>query len=110
MFNPFLAASIQLLISTASHAVKEAQTYLSLVVFAPMAVGMFMVFSPAAKWAWLGWIPLVGQQLQLEAAMSGYNSGWLEALTLGLLTVFLAILGLKVSTNRLRRDEILYGN
>jgi sodium transport system permease protein len=42
---PFLAASIQLLISTLSRGVKEAQTYLSLLVFLPMGIGMFLVWS-----------------------------------------------------------------
>jgi sodium transport system permease protein len=107
---PLLAAAMQLLISTASHAIKEAQTYLSLVVFAPMGVGMFMVFSPAAKHAWLGYLPIVGQQLQLEAWFNGQAFGVWEPLALGYLTLALTFLALMAATNRLRRDEILYGN
>jgi sodium transport system permease protein len=107
---PLLAAAIQLLISTASHAVKEAQTYLSLVVFAPMGVGMLMVFSPLAKHAWLGYMPIVGQQLQIEASFNGHASGIWPPLVLGYLTLASAFLALMAATNRLRRDEILYGN
>src|SRR5258707_2868596 len=40
---PLLAASIQLLLSTACRSVKEAQTYLSMVAFLPMGIGMFLV-------------------------------------------------------------------
>jgi sodium transport system permease protein len=107
---PLLAAAMQLLISTASHAIKEAQTYLSLVVFAPMGIGMFMVFSPAAKHAWLGYLPIVGQQLQLEAWFNGQVFGVWQPLALGYLTLALTFLALMAATNRLRRDEILYGN
>ena len=107
---PLLAAAMQLLISTASHATKEAQTYLSLVVFAPMGVGMFMVFSPAAKHAWLGYLPMVGQQLQLEAWVNGQPIGLWQPVALGYLTLALTFLALMAATNRLRRDEILYGN
>jgi sodium transport system permease protein len=107
---PLLAASIQLFISTASHAVKEAQTYLSLVVFAPMAIGMFLVFSPSAKHEWLTYLPLVGQQMQLESLMNGREIGTLPPLVLGIVTVILVVLVLRISTNRLHRDEILYGN
>ncbi|HKF01645.1 MAG TPA: ABC transporter permease subunit [Candidatus Sulfotelmatobacter sp.] len=107
---PLLAAAMQLLISTASHAIKEAQTYLSLIVFAPMGVGMFMVFSPAAKHAWLGYLPIVGQQLQLEAWFSGQPIGLWQPLALGYLTLALTFLALMAAANRLRRDEILYGN
>ena len=107
---PFLAASIQLLISTVSRAVKEAQTYLSLIVFLPMGIGMFLVFSPAGKQAWCNFLPLVGQQLQLEALMKGQGISFLEPIGLGCLTVALAIAILLVAANRLQRDEIIYGN
>lgn len=105
-----LAAAVQLLISSASHAVKEAQTYLSLVVFAPMGVGMLMVFSPLAKHAWLSYFPIVGQQLQLEAWFNGQASGLWQPVVLGYLTLASTLLALMAATNRLRRDEILYGN
>ena len=105
-----LAAAAQLLISTASHAAKEAQTYLSLIVFAPMGIGMFLIFSPAARHAWLSYLPLMGQQLQLEAWVNGGAIGFVRPLMLAWLTLSFAFLLLLVSTNRLRRDEILYGN
>jgi|CZKD01.1.fsa_nt_gi sodium transport system permease protein len=107
---PFLAASIQLLISTVSRGVKEAQTYLSLIVFLPMGIGMFLVFSPAAKRAWCNFLPLVGQQLQLEALVNGQGISLFEPVVLGCLTVALAIGILLATANRLQRDEIIYGN
>jgi sodium transport system permease protein len=107
---PFLAASIQLLISTISRGVKEAQTYLSLLVFLPMALGMFLVFRPAARQAWLGVVPLVGQQVQMEAMMNGRDEGLFNPIVLGCLTVALAIVVLLIAADRLQRDEIIYGN
>jgi len=107
---PFLAASVQLLISTVSRGVKEAQTYLSLIVFLPMGIGMFLVFSPAAKQAWCNFLPLVGQQLQVEALMNGQGISLFEPIVLGCLTVGLAIVILLAAANRLQRDEIIYGN
>ena len=47
-----LAASLQLLISTICRAAKEAQTYLSMLMFLPMGLGMFQVFFPAAARGW----------------------------------------------------------
>jgi sodium transport system permease protein len=107
---PLLAASIQLLISTISRGVKEAQTYLSLVVFLPMGLGMFLVFSPAARQAWLNVVPLIGQQLQMEALMNGQAVAFVEPILLGCLTVVLAVVLLLVAANWLQRDEIIYGN
>jgi sodium transport system permease protein len=107
---PFLAASLQLLISTISRGVKEAQTYLSLAVFLPMGIGMFLVFSPAARQAGLSVVPLVGQQLQMEALMNGRAVAFVEPLVLGCLTLVLAICVLLAVADRLQRDEIIYGN
>ena len=107
---PILAASIQLLLSTACRSVKEAQAYLSMIVFLPMATGMFLVFFPAARRAWFRFLPLVGQQLDLQQLMDGRDVPLLQSIVLGCLTLALAMLVIQVSANRLQRDEIIYGN
>lgn len=84
---PFLAAAVQLSISTISRGVKEAQTYLSLVTFVPMGIGMFLVFCPSAGQVWCRYLPLVGQQLQLEALVSNRGVTWLQPVVLGYLTL-----------------------
>ena len=106
----FLAASIQLLISTVCRGVKEAQTYLSLIVFLPMGLGIFLVFSPASRRTWCDFLPLVGQQSQLEALVNGREVAIFEPIVLVGLTVALAILILLVAANQLQRDEIIYGS
>lgn len=107
---PFLAASIQLLISTTCRGGKEAQTYLSLVVFAPMGMGMFLVFSPAARRPWFNFLPLAGQQLQLQAAIDGAPLGLWQPIVPAYLTITLALFVLLAAANRLQHDEIIYGN
>ena len=105
-----LAASIQLLISTVCRAAKEAQTYLSMLVFLPMGLGLFQVFFPAAARGWFAFLPLVGQQLQLERWMKGAAAPFGPAAALGCFTAALALLVLEVAANSLHRDEIVYGN
>ncbi len=61
-----LAAALELAVSTVCRSVKEAHTYLSLMVFAPMAAGMFLVFFPQAAGGWSRVTPIVGQQLLVE--------------------------------------------
>jgi sodium transport system permease protein len=107
---PLFAAAVQLLISTVCRNVKEAQTYLSLIVFLPMGIGMFLVFFPAANHAWCDYLPIVGHQLQLGTLMNGGSVPVLASVALGCLTLSLALLALLVAANRLRRDEIVYGN
>ena len=105
-----LAASIQLLISTVCRAAKEAQTYLSMLVFLPMGLGLFQVFFPAAARGWFAFLPVIGQQLQLERWIKGGAAPFGPAAALGCLTAALAVLVLEVAANRLHRDEIVYGN
>jgi sodium transport system permease protein len=106
----FLAASIQLLISTVCRAAKEAQTYLSMLVFLPMGLGLFQVFFPVSAHAWFAFLPVLGQQLQLEYWMKGGSAAFVPAAALGCCTAVLALLVLEVAANRLHRDEIVYGN
>jgi sodium transport system permease protein len=103
-----LAASLQLLISTICRSAKEAQTYLSMLVFLPMGLGLFQVFFPAAH-AWFALLPVMGQQLQLEHWMKGAAAPFGPAAALGCFTAALALLVLQVAANRLHRDEIVYG-
>jgi|HubBroStandDraft_1064217.scaffolds.fasta_scaffold01171_13 sodium transport system permease protein len=105
-----LAASLQLLISTVCRAAKEAQTYLSMLVFLPMGLGMFQVFFPAAARGWFAFLPVLGQQLQLERWMKGGGASFGPAAALGCFTAGLALLVLEFAANRLHRDEIVYGN
>jgi sodium transport system permease protein len=105
-----LAASIQLLISTLCRSVKEAQTYLSMIVFAPMLIGMFLVFNPGVPVHWFRLVPLAGQQLQLEILMRGGELPFQQPLWLGCWTIAAALVILFLAADRLDRDEIIYGN
>lgn len=105
-----LAAALQLLISTVCRAAKEAQTYLSMLVFLPMGLGMFQVFYPAGARSWFAFLPVMGQQLQLEVWMKGAAAPFDRAAALGCFTLALALLVLELAANRLHRDEIIYGN
>jgi sodium transport system permease protein len=104
-----LAASLQLLIATLCRSLKEAQTYLSMIVFAPMLIGMFLVFYRGVP-EWFNLLPIAGQQLQLELLMKGGSLPFSEPLWLGGLTTAAALLILFLAADRLERDEILYGN
>jgi sodium transport system permease protein len=107
---PLLAASLQLFLSTACRSVKEAQNYLSMLVFVPVGVGMFFVFVPAARQAGFKYLPLVGQQLYLQSLIDGRTVPFLQSMVLGCLTLALAMLVLLVCADRLSRDESIYGN
>lgn len=105
-----LAASAELLISAVCRTVKEAHTYLSLLIFIPMVAGMFVVFFPAAGQEWCRLLPLTGQELQLQALLHGGGVPLFEPVVLGCLTAMVGMGILLWAGNRLQRDEIVYGN
>jgi sodium transport system permease protein len=107
---PFLAASIQLALSTFCRAIKEAHTYLSMLVFLPMGIGMLLVFFPAARQTLFAFLPLLGQQLDLQRLMDGKDIPLPQSIILGCLTLVLALAVVLLSSKRLQRDEIIYGN
>jgi sodium transport system permease protein len=105
-----LAAAVQLLTSSVCRSTKEAQTYLSMIVFLPMAIGTFLVFSPPAAHSWIRLLPLAGSQLLLEGFLGTGRAGLLAALELGCASLGLTIPALWMVANLLERDEIVYGN
>jgi len=104
-----LAAALEIWVSTLSRGVKEAHTYLSMLVFLPMMLGMFMVFSPVAGHGWWKLVPVAGQQVFLDAGMRGTPLDPLAMLFLSFATAILAGMALLASANRLEQDDVVYG-
>ena len=104
-----MASALELTISTACRAVKEAHTYLSSLVFLPMGAGMFLVFFPTSG-AWRHVLPVVGQQWQLEQWMQGGAIGAGPSLMLGWVTAAFTACVLWIAANRLERDDVVYGS
>ena len=67
----FLASGVQLLVSTFARSFKEAQTYISLLIFMPMAPSVVDMLSPIGRQDWMAWVPLLGQQVLLKAVLGG---------------------------------------
>jgi sodium transport system permease protein len=105
----FLAAALQLAISTASRTVKEAQTYLSLLIFIPMGIGMFLTFFPQYIGGWTDFIPILGQQSIAHAGIHGENWSVARAAALALVTSWLTVVTVVVSGKLLEQDGIVYG-
>ena len=104
------ASALELAISTVCRGVKEAHTYLSLLVFLPMGLGMFVVFFPRVVRDWWHILPVVGQQWQLEKWMRGGHAGIIEPMALGVITAIAAACMLWAAASRLEQDDAVYGN
>jgi sodium transport system permease protein len=102
------AAALELLISTVSSNAKEAHTYLSLLVFLPMGVGMFVVFFPQAAGGWLSLFPVIGHQSFIGLCIRGEISP-VRSIVLAMITLASASLTLWGAAKMLSRDEVVYG-
>jgi sodium transport system permease protein len=100
-----LAAALQLTLSTFCRTAKEAQTYLSLLMFVPMGITMFLLFVEPKPPVWVECLPIAGHQalLTAESAFPPFTS----IVLLG--TVWLTAMALQFCKGLLERDEILYG-
>jgi sodium transport system permease protein len=111
-----LAAAVEILVSMLCRTSKEAQTYLSMLVFGTMALAMWVAFRPHPAAGWSHLVPMIGQQRLLEVLFSGgpssaldgvliaFRSAMLATVTVGVTAVVVA-----VSSKVFRRDEAVYG-
>ena len=102
------AAALLLLASAACRTTKEATNWLTFVVFAPMLVGMFLVFYPVSANGWLA-VPVVGQQLIALRALGGAPAPLVYGLSLALVTAAATIPALAGVATVLNRDQVLAG-
>ncbi|MCB1577589.1 MAG: ABC transporter permease, partial [Xanthomonadales bacterium] len=69
----FLIASLQTLAAAFAKTFREAQTYLSLLMFVPAVPTMLMSLFPFKVETWMYAVPLVGQQITITRLMRGEN-------------------------------------
>ncbi|HLK18910.1 MAG TPA: ABC transporter permease subunit [Bryobacteraceae bacterium] len=102
------AAAVELLISTWCRSTKEAHTYLSLAIFLPMGLGMFLIFFPHTESAWF-WFPVAGQQLLMNLLVKGSPVPLLSAGAIALISLVCAAGLLRAAARLLQQDEFVYG-
>lgn len=65
------ASALQMLVATYARSFKEAQTYLSLLLFLPMLPGLVLTFSPVDAQAYWYAVPALGQHLLIQDIIGG---------------------------------------
>ena len=98
-------AALDLLTGAASRTMKEALARLSLVMLAPMMVGMFLVFFPAWSGRWWFVIPVFGQQALIGAGLRGETMRLWQTGALAALTAAATAVTLWAAARALRRGE-----
>ena len=98
-------AALQIRVAGAARSMKEAATSLTLLTFVPMMVGMFLVFFPvtAGRWAL---VPIVGQQIVIDAGMRGAPAPLLQVVMLAAVTIACTAVPLLTAGRALGRDDV----
>jgi len=112
-----LVAALELAVSTLCRSTKEANTYLSILMFSAMGLAMWLAFrSPQSDPAWFRFVPLVGHQHLLQSAFAGGASSLvqlvltcLESWLLAAVSLVTTALVLAATWVRFERDEAVYG-
>lgn len=107
VFVAFLAASMQLFVSFMAKSFKEAQTYITFVMFVPMMLSYAVTFDLATDE--LRWAPVTGQLQALIDVMKGKEIPLLQ-LAVSCLSTLLISIALVLGMERLLKSEkIVFG-
>jgi len=104
-----VAASVQVLLATFSRSFKEAQTYLSVMILAPMVPGLLMTVKPIQGAAWMMAVPAFGQQLMMGNILQGEGLAALDYGLSVLAAIVATALCVVVCGYLLRKEAIIFG-
>jgi sodium transport system permease protein len=103
------AAALQIVVSTMCRNVKEANTYLSMLIFVVMGVGMWLAFRPQSAEGWWFLAPIAGQQVLMQLGLVTGELPVLKSWLLAAMTAASTVLVLFYAGRLMRRDGIIYG-
>lgn len=105
----FLASGAQLLVSTFARSFKEAQTYVSLMIFVPMIPGMAASVSALPTEPWMVAVPSLGQQMLLTQVLGGEDPGLAMFLLAGVASLVLGLLCVVLTARLFQHERIVFG-
>lgn len=102
------AAALQLLVSFLAKSFKEAQTYISFVMFIPMGIVMGLEFSRIEK-PIFAYLPITSQHQALLGSMNGEPASLLSIIVGSVITVVLAFVVLFIVQRQLQSEKTIFG-
>jgi sodium transport system permease protein len=107
-----LVAALETLVSTLCRSAKEANAYLSILMFTTMGFAMWLAFRPNDPYGWLRVTPVAGHQALLAHAFNGGAPSVVDAalaLQLAIVTIASTVVVLSAAATLFEREEIAYG-
>ena len=104
-----LTASVQSCVATLAKSFKEAQTYMGILILAPMLVGVMGTLYPIDHQPWMYGVPLLGQYVLVTSVLGGYAPGPIAFGAAALACVASAALMLRATVALLNDERIVFG-
>lgn len=102
-------SALQLGLATYARSVKEAQAYLSMLMLVPTIPGLFLSLSPIRPAPWMSFVPILGQELLLNAVFRGEAVSPVALLVAGGVAIAVTAGGVVLTGALLRRERIIFG-
>ncbi|MGL5489189.1 MAG: ABC transporter permease, partial [Shewanella sp.] len=102
-----MAACLQLFVSFMAKTFKEAQSYLTMVLFVPLALSMAASYNIAPDV--LQWLPVSGQQQALMDFIKGKDMNMLQLLVSTLGTLAIAVILALGMEKSLKSEKVIFG-
>jgi sodium transport system permease protein len=109
LFLALFAAALEVLVSTWCRSVKEANSYLMILIFVVMGLSMWLAFSPGAANGWWFLVPVVGHQHLLQSGLANADPMVAGSAVLAATSIGVAALALVFAGRLFQRDAILLG-
>lgn len=104
-----IAVSLQHTIAIFARSFKDAQTYMSLIIFIPMVPMMYTMINPGVHEPWFEWVPVLGHQAVIKDLLLGGSLNGITLLKFWTVAIPVAVLLLTFTASQLRKPRIVYG-
>jgi sodium transport system permease protein len=104
-----VTSALQSCVASLARSFKEAQSYMGILILAPMLVGVMGTLYPIDHQPWMYGVPLLGQYVLLTSVLGGYAPGPLAFLAAAITCVVSASLMLRATVALLNDERIVFG-
>jgi len=108
--SALFAAGLQMLTSLFAKTFKEAQSYLGLLVFIPMAPVIATMIGGAKAAEWMYLVPILGQQQLLTSVLRGEGMDFAHLVLSSSITIAVAFVIVIILSKLLRSERVVYGS
>ena len=106
----FFAAALQTIVAAFARSFREAQTYVSMVIFVPMVPSLALMLLPIKSELWMSATPILGQNLLIERLLRGQALDSLDVVVAAVATSAAALLLCLIAARLYYREQFAFAS